>query len=89
MWTQSLFQLALNIQKPWHIKDIQFCVETKRLDIHIDFDKGAVFHYESEEEKIKGDFKVYDTVQKEWRHLNFFQHECYLHARVPWISPRR
>lgn len=86
MWTQSLFQLALNIQKPWHIKDIQFCVETKRLDIHIDFDKGAVFHYESEEEKIKGDFKVYDTVQKEWRHLNFFQHECYLHARVPRLD---
>ncbi|MEG7691859.1 helix-turn-helix domain-containing protein, partial [Listeria monocytogenes] len=20
-----------------------------------------------------------------WRHLNFFQHECYLHARVPRV----
>lgn len=26
---------------------------------------------------------VYDTIDKEWRHLNFFEHECYLHARTP------
>lgn len=86
MFTQQLFELALNIQDPWFIKDIQFSVEDKRLDIHIDFRKGAVFHYESSQENIKGDFKVYDTVPKQWRHLNFFEHECYLHARVPRLD---
>lgn len=86
MFTQQLFELALNIQDPWYIKDIQFSVESKRLDIHIDFHKGAMFHYESEKESIKGDFKVYDTVPKQWRHLNFFEHECYLHARVPRVD---
>jgi hypothetical protein len=30
MWTQSLFELPLNIQEPWYIKDIQFHVETKQ-----------------------------------------------------------
>ncbi|NPV00917.1 MAG: ISL3 family transposase [Brevinematales bacterium] len=30
--------------------------------------------------------KAYDTVDKTWRHLNFFEHECYLHARVPRIK---
>ena len=25
----------------------------------------------------------HDTVDKVWRHLNFFEHPCYLHARVP------
>jgi transposase len=86
MFTQQLFELALNIQDPWYIKDIQFSAENKRLDIHIDFRKGSVFHYESLQENIKGDFKVYDTVDKQWRHLNFFEHECYLHARVPRLE---
>jgi transposase len=86
MFTQQLFELALNIQDPWFIKDIQFSAENKRLDIHVDFHKGAVFHYESADENIKGDFKVYDTVDKQWRHLNFFEHECYLHARVPRLD---
>lgn len=29
--------------------------------------------------------KAYDTEEKTWRHLNFFQHESYLHCRVPRI----
>lgn len=86
MFTQQLFELALNIQDPWYIKDIQFSAENKRLDIHIDFHKGTVFHYESLQENIKGDFKAYDTVDKQWRHLNFFEYECYLHARVPRLD---
>lgn len=86
MLPQQLFELALNIQQPWFIKDIQFNIENKRLDIHIDFHKGSVFHYESEKENIKGDFKVYDTELKQWRHLNFFEHECFLHARVPRLD---
>ena len=86
MFTQSLFELALNIQDPWYIKDIQFDSEKKRLDIHIDFRKGSIFHYESKEDNINGDFKAYDTQHKQWRHLNFFEHECYLHARVPRVN---
>lgn len=86
MLIESLFELALHIQNPWYIKDIQFDVAAKRLDINIDFHKGAVFHYESENEDIKGDFKAYDTVSKQWRHLNFFEHECYLNARVPRVQ---
>ncbi len=30
--------------------------------------------------------KAYDTEQKTWRHLNFFQHETYIHARVPRVE---
>jgi len=86
MFTQQLFELALHIQDPWYVKDIKFDTENKRLDIHMDFHKGAIFHYKSEKESIKGDFKVYDTEVKQWRHLNFFEHECYLHARVPRLD---
>ena len=86
MLTKPLFELALNIQDPWFIKDIQFDSENKRLDIHIDFHKGSVFHYESAKDNINGEFKAYDTQEKQWRHLNFFEHECYLHARVPRVK---
>jgi len=86
MLTKQLFETALNVQQPWFIKDIQFDSEKKRLDIHIDFHKGSVFHYESEEDNINGDFKAYDTQKKQWRHLNFFEHECYLNARVPRVK---
>ena len=27
--------------------------------------------------------QAHDFADKTWRHLNFFQHHCYLHARVP------
>ncbi|MBF0562009.1 MAG: transposase family protein [Alphaproteobacteria bacterium] len=30
--------------------------------------------------------KAYDTEEATWRHLNFFQHEAYLHARVPRVK---
>jgi len=32
------------------------------------------------------DLKAYDTTNKKWRHLNFFEHECYIHARVPRVK---
>jgi transposase len=86
MLAQELFEQALHINDPWFIKDIEFDVNSKRLDVHIDFHKGSVFYYESKEDNVQGDFKAYDTQVKEWRHLNFFEHECYLHARVPRIK---
>jgi transposase len=86
MITKDLFEQALNIQEPWYLKNIEFSEAEKRLDLYIDFKEGAVFHYESSEENIKGDFKAYDTKEKCWRHLNFFEHECYLHARIPRIK---
>lgn len=86
MMKNNLFELALHISKPWYIKDIQFDQNEKRLDIYIDFQRGSTFHYESENGKINGNFKAYDTQEKKWRHLNFFEHECYLHARTPRIK---
>ena len=32
-----------------------------------------------------GEHKVHDTQVKRLRHLNFFQHECYLEVRVPRV----
>ena len=80
----NLFEEALNINSPWYIKSIEFEVEKKRLNIYVDFKRGATFVDESEESKQA--YKAYDTIDKKWQHLNFFQHECHLCARVPRVK---
>ena len=82
----NIFERALNLEKPWYIKEVKFNEKEKQLDIYIDFEKGATFSDESE--GIITQHKAYDTANKSWRHLNFFEHECYLHARVPRIKTR-
>ena len=82
----DIFSQALNISSPWIITDLKFDTDLKQLDIQIDFKSGTKFKYESKAEGITGEFSVHDTVKKTWRHLNFFEHECYLHTRTPRIK---
>jgi len=79
----DLFQLALGLVPPWMVSDARFDAEKKRLDIEIDFKTGGRFPCP---ECGKADCPVHDTVKKSWRHLNFFQHEAFLHARVARID---
>jgi transposase len=79
----DLFQLALGLVPPWMVSDAKFDAEKKRLDIEIDFKTGGRFPCP---ECGKADCPVHDTVKKSWRHLNFFQHEAFLHARVARID---
>ena len=81
---KNVFEQALNIQEPWFIKAIDFDFTQKRLDISIDFKKGTKFEYTTDKEEVL-EGSVHDTKKKTWRHLNFFEHECYLTARVPRI----
>ncbi|MEI6490121.1 MAG: hypothetical protein WCP52_14210, partial [Bacteroidota bacterium] len=54
--TTELFQTAIGLVRPLYVKDIQFTVEKKRLDIYVDFIKGSKFSHteisEKGEEKI-------------------------------------
>jgi transposase len=79
----DLFQLALGLKPPWQVSSSEFNPEQKRLDIKIDFPRGSTF---SCPECGQVDLKAYDTVEKCWRHLNFFQHEAYLTARVARVD---
>ncbi|MDP2670571.1 MAG: ISL3 family transposase [bacterium] len=88
--TTELFQKAIGFSKPWYVERVTFSAEGKRLDIYVEFKRGTKFRYEEKDDTgkimISGEFGVYDTVQKIWRHLNFFEHECYLHCRVPRLD---
>jgi len=86
MLIQSMFEQALSITIPWYITDIQFNVEEKQLDIYIDFHKGSLFEYVDKDTGECNSHKAYDTEQKTWRHLNFFEHKCYLHCRTPRVK---
>ncbi len=79
----ELFEMALGLIPPWKVESSEFNPETKRLDIMIDFSRGGTF---SCPECEKENLKAYDTELKTWRHLNFFQHEAYLTARVPRVK---
>ena len=84
MDTREIFSKALGIEQPWFVAALNFDVDSKRLDIAIEFIKGSTFSFE--QDGVNGQYKAYDTIEKEWRHLNFFEHECYLKARVPRIK---
>ena len=70
----ELFSAALGLQKPWHVSELDFSANKKRLDISIDYEVGSLFPY-----PVCGvPSKAYDSKTKSWRHLDFFQHEAYL-----------
>lgn len=83
MKERELFEQALGLTDPWRVKKVEFSQEEGRLDIWLDFPKGAVFRCPS---CGQGERKAYDTEERTWRHLNFFQYLTFLHARTPRIS---
>lgn len=82
MQEKELFQLALGLASPWQVEGIEFSISEQRLDLHLNFPAGSRFAC-PECGKPCG---VYDTEERTWRHLNFFQYETYLHARQPRIQ---
>jgi transposase len=82
----DLFQLALGLETPWRVERSEFDAEGKRLDLYIDFHPGGTFA--CPECGGRG-CKAHDTSDKTWRHLNFFQHETYLHVRTPRVRCER
>ena len=80
---KQLFGMALGLRPPWFVASCSFDAEQKQLDLHIDFEKGAEFPCPK---CGQAECKAYDTQEKTWRHLNFFEHKTYLHARTPRIK---
>jgi transposase len=79
----ALFTAALGLSAPWEVVSVEFDPERKRLDLGVDFPKGSVFCCP---ECDRGGLTAYDTERKTWRHMDFFQHQAYLTARVPRVQ---
>jgi len=82
MQEQRLFAAALGLQSPWFVSSLDFSIENKTLDINIDFERGSEFTCPCCGKAAK----AYDTKKQSWRHMNFFQHQAYLHARIPRVN---
>ena len=79
----DLMQLALGLIPPWMVKACAFDADKRRLDIEIDFARGGRFPCP---QCGTADCPVHDTAMQEWRHLDFFQHQAFLHARTPRVA---
>ena len=82
MESTQLFEMALGLSGGWKVVSSEFKGEPKKLEIYLDFAVGSRFACPECGEKCA----VHDTVEKRWRHLNFFQYECELVARVPRVK---
>jgi transposase len=78
----KLFESALGIGAPWSVKSVEFDAAAKQLTVLIDFAPGTRFGVPGD----AGLHPVHDTVAKDYRHLNFFQHECHLRVRTPRVK---
>lgn len=76
----DLFTAALQIENPWYIEKVNFDMQKEELHIHMNFKEGGTF---SCKKCGKANIKAYDTKEKTWRHLNFFQYKAFIHCRTP------
>ena len=80
----DIFTLALGLESPLLIKSVEFKEVSGNQELHIEvgYEKGTSFEYEGQR------YSIYDHQERTWRHLDFFQHTCYLHCRVPRIKTK-
>lgn len=77
----DIIALGLGIQRPWRIvgQILDTKVTPNKLRIKIKADRGSGFSC-----PVCGKMcKAHDFKEMTWRHLNFFQHHCYITASVP------
>ena len=82
MREKQLFEAALGVAHPCYVSGTEFDVENRRPTIGIDLVAGSRFAHP----EAPGEHPVHDTQTKRYRHLNFFQHDCFLEVRVPRLK---
>jgi len=80
----EILLLGLGIQSPWKLVDQHLDTDKKPHELHLEVksDRGSEYACPQCGQLCK----AHDFQEKTWRHLNFFQHHCYIHASVPRIK---
>jgi transposase len=79
---ETLFTAALGLQTPWAVREVDLNTSKHRIDFEVACDAkrltcpacGAA------------EQGIHDRVRRDWRHLDFFQFEAWLHADVPRVK---
>ena len=80
MTENELLQMALNLGPGWKVDHVEFNPDDKELHIYASTVKGSKFECST----CGSPARIYDHGrERTWRHLNFFQYQAYLHARLP------
>ena len=81
----KMFGAALGLAAPWQVTSVQFENVLGVLEIGLDFPRG--FRFACPHEGCgESSCPVHDTLEKRWRHLDFFEHQAFLSARVPRVD---
>ena len=80
----DIFTLALGLKSPWRVSKAEFVTseQTHKKELHLTISYERGYQWSLPDGSTT---TAYDTQEKTWRHLNFFQHECYIHCNVPRI----
>ena len=81
MQSNDIFALGLGLTAPWKLVEQQLDTTKSphRLDLRIAADRGSLYPCP----ECGKSCKAHDFKEMTWRHLNFFQHHCYITAPVP------
>jgi transposase len=80
----GLFTAALGLVRPWQVTRTEFDESGSRLDLFLNFPVGTRFRCPAKDCDQES-CPVHDTADKTWRHMDFFQHKAFLHARLPRV----
>ncbi|MBD3743420.1 MAG: ISL3 family transposase, partial [Stenotrophomonas sp.] len=79
---ETLYTTALGLQAPWEVKQVELNTAKRR----IDFEVGFTGKRHACPACGAADQGIHDRVRRDWRHLDFFQFEAWLHADVPRVK---
>ncbi len=79
---EALFTSALGLQAPWSVKDVNLDTARRRIDFNLICNARRLPcpHCNAPDQG------VHDRLGRQWRHLDFFQFEAWLHAEVPRVA---
>ena len=78
----SLFTVAPGLPVPWEVVDVAFDPQSGRIDFHRAFAPGTRCSCPQCGAEHP---PVHDKLERDWRHLNFFQFQASIHAKVPRV----
>lgn len=80
----DLYQVALGIEEPWYVSYRELDTKASTLHVGLNFRRGAEFACPDCGKACK----VFDVINEDrtWRHLNFWQYQTILHARLPRVK---
>ena len=79
---EALFTSALGLQAPWSVQDVALDTSRRRIDFNLTCNVSRLPCPHC----AALDQGVHDRLTREWRHLDFFQFEAWLHAEVPRVA---